>query len=80
MTFYELDTWKIVIGWGKPNLDLDAYLRLPTGDYVLINENGEVTQDRVVDYDTKKLFYKSSNATLDIDNRTAYGIETITRT
>ena len=78
MTFYELDTWKVVIGWGKANLDLDAYLRLPKGDYVLQDEELDVTEKRLISYDCKKLFYNSATVTLDLDNRTAYGIETIT--
>ena len=76
----KLDTWKIVIGWGEPNLDLDAYLKLPEGDYSLAEDKRECKnpERRVISYDCKKLFYRSAVASLDLDNRTAYGIETIT--
>ena len=78
--FYEIRYVENCDWMGRAKPRLDAYLKLPEGDYLLAVDKRECKhpEKRVISYDCKKLFYSSAIASLDLDNRTAYSIETIT--
>ena len=60
-----LDTWKIVLSWGKVPSDLDAYLVLSE------------PSSKHVSYDNKKVQSKYGTITLDTDSKVQFGYETI---
>ena len=61
-----LDTWRIVLSWGKEPTDLDSYLVLPDPSHTHVN------------YDNREVISRSGKITLDTDSRKKYGHETIT--